>query len=68
MAVVSKRVDSNLREFYAVLASAAAKRAVHFITYGARPSEAEPYAAAVEKWLAKAGAMATSYRFRMPTL
>lgn len=61
----SKTVDDAIRDTYAVLASHAAKGAVASIQAGSF-ANADAKMAFVERWLDKAGARATSWRYSRP--
>ena len=63
---VSNAVDCKIKELWAILASAAAKRAVDRIHAWGDVEGAEKFARTAEKWLAKAGAGAARYAYQQP--
>ena len=61
----SKEVAKKVRELWVRLATAAAKTAVHAADF-ADEDTAERWAKITERWLKRAGARATQWKFRMP--
>ena len=62
----SKTVQDAIKETYASLASAAAKRAVSQVEIGEMPG-AHATMTWVERWLVTAGANATRWRYQRPS-
>lgn len=64
---VSREVRGAVRRLYAIMASAMAKRAVDSAKNGSW-DEAEKCAERTEKWLITAGANATNWTYRSPSI
>lgn len=62
----SNKVDEQLNRFYAVLATAAAQRALTKMVNHADDADAEAWAKIAEKWLHRAGARAAYCYFNQP--
>lgn len=67
MSKESKTVQEKVRELYAVLASAAAQRAVDKVKNCSNPFDANLFVDAAVEWLNKAGARAANWTYRRPS-
>lgn len=68
MAKASEAVNNCIREMYAVMATAAAQRAVNQIVFHGHTVEADRLASYAEVYLTKAHAKAATYTYRMPRI
>jgi len=62
----SKTVQSKINELYAILATAAAKKAVARVQDYSDEAGAQKWAATAGFWLIKAGAQATDWTYNRP--
>lgn len=65
MATVSDTVQNRVKELYAILATAAAKRALRKVE-NEDADAAEMWAKHAEKWLVRAGAINARYTYEKP--
>lgn len=63
---ISKTVQERVQNLWAVLATAAAKKAVDRVTAFNDIEGAERYAETAARWLQKAGANAARYAYQQP--
>lgn len=66
MKATSKAVSSRINALYALMATAAARRAISKIQTADDYGEAGNWAANAEEWLIRAGAAAAGYYYRHP--
>jgi hypothetical protein len=66
MARVSKTVDDKIKELYALLAKAAAQRAVDYVTTFSDPRGADKFVDATIHWLSLASAKASILVYDRP--
>lgn len=62
----SKTAQNAIAELYAIMATAAAKRAVWYVTEYGNTVKADEMAEATIKWLDKSSAQAIGWRYRRP--
>ncbi len=65
---VSQEVNNKIKELYAVLAKAAAQRAVDYVVECTEPRGADKYVDAAVHWLSLAGAKAARWTYDRPRI